>query len=154
MGLHEYDGALGENGPSTHLAYERLATRIAQGVEELADSAFTGDDWLDRRGFLALLRTHLFFSRRKNWRTDPQIHCGSGGKLDLPSASPGTWRIESPGSCPRSRAGWSRSSSLPGAGCRLHSAAGTALDEAGRAELPGNGDVSDRGRSRTRRCLS
>jgi len=77
MGLHQYDGELGENGPATHLAYERLAIRIAQEVEGLADSAFTGDDWLDRRGFLALLRTHIFFSQRKNWRTDPQIHCGA-----------------------------------------------------------------------------
>src|SRR5215207_9172923 len=77
MGLHEYDGALGQNDAALHLECERLAERTLREVEELADSAFTGDDWLDRRGFLALLRTHLFSSRRGTWRIDPQVHSGA-----------------------------------------------------------------------------
>ncbi len=74
MGLHEFDSALGENDAATHLKYERLCREIAREVEGLADSAFSGDDWLDRRGLLALLRTQLFHFRRDDWRTNPQGH--------------------------------------------------------------------------------
>src|SRR3954466_1093528 len=77
LGLHQHDGSLGDNGPAVHLEYERLCVETAREVEALADSAFTGDDWLDRRGFLALLRTHLYAGRRGTWRTDPQLHSGA-----------------------------------------------------------------------------
>ncbi|HEV7402279.1 MAG TPA: DUF885 domain-containing protein [Chthoniobacteraceae bacterium] len=77
LGLHAHDGSLGENGASVHLEYERLCAQTAREVEALADSAFTGDDWLDRRGLLALLRTHLHSSRRGTWRIDPQLHSGA-----------------------------------------------------------------------------
>src|SRR4051812_12779425 len=77
LGLHEHDGTLGDNGAATHLEYERLVEQTLRGVEEIADSGFTGDDWLDRRGFLALLRTHLLSSKRGTWRIDPQVHPGA-----------------------------------------------------------------------------
>src|SRR4051794_10089923 len=77
LGFHEHDGTLGDNGAATHLEYEKLCEQTLREVEALADSGFTGDDWLDRRGFLALLRTNLFFSRRGTWRLDPQVHSGA-----------------------------------------------------------------------------
>ncbi len=75
LGLHEYDAELGENDAATHLEYRRLLRSTLDEVEALFDPAFTGDDWLDRRGFLALLRTSLFSNERETWRTNPQLHC-------------------------------------------------------------------------------
>ena len=57
-----------------------------QAVEALAEIAFSGDDWLDRRGFLAMLRTDLFFTRDfPHWRRNPQVHCDAamGAIFDL-----------------------------------------------------------------------
>src|SRR5690349_16482704 len=67
MGLHAFDGKLGENDSETHLAHRRLLTETLAGIEDLPDDAFRGDAWLDRRGMLALLRTELFFNRRERW---------------------------------------------------------------------------------------
>jgi Bacterial protein of unknown function (DUF885) len=74
-GLHDFDGELGANDRGTHLAQRRLLAETLRDVEALPDSAFVGDDWLDRRGFLALLRTELFANAtREDWRIDPQRH--------------------------------------------------------------------------------
>src|SRR5580704_16730446 len=76
QGLHQFDGLLGENTPATYLSYIRLLEATLQAVETLAEGAFTGDDWLDRRGFLAMLRSDLFFTRDfAHWRRNPQVHC-------------------------------------------------------------------------------
>ena len=75
MGLHEFDGELGENDAETHLIHRRLLETTLAEIENLPDDAFTGDGWLDRRGMLALLRTELFFNRRERWRINPQVHC-------------------------------------------------------------------------------
>lgn len=77
LGLHQYDGLLGENDARTHLAHRTLVAATLRGIEALADSAFAGDDWLDRRGMLALLRTTLQSNVRETWRTNPQVHCDS-----------------------------------------------------------------------------
>ena len=76
QGLHRFDALLGENTPSIYLSYTRLLETTLQAVEALADNAFAGNDWLDRRGFLAMLRTDLFFTRDfAHWRRNPQVHC-------------------------------------------------------------------------------
>jgi hypothetical protein len=75
-GLSEFDAELGENDPATHQAYTELLTDALQAVEALPDHAFTGDDWLDRRGFLSELRTSLHWNGPlARWRTNPQVHC-------------------------------------------------------------------------------
>jgi hypothetical protein len=76
QGLHQFDALLGENTPMVHLAFGRLLETTLRAVETLPEIAFTGDDWLDRRGFLSLLRTDLFFNRDfPHWRNNPQAHC-------------------------------------------------------------------------------
>lgn len=75
LGFHKFASRLGENTPGLHREYERFAESVLRRVEDLPEGAFSGDDWLDRRGFLALLRTELFFSRDlKRWRRNPQQH--------------------------------------------------------------------------------
>lgn len=76
LGLHQFDAQLGQNDPSLHERHNRLMGVTLAEVETLADSAFTGDDWLDRRGFLSMLRTGLFHNAtHARWRDNPQRHC-------------------------------------------------------------------------------
>lgn len=76
LGLHRFDAMLGENTPEVHLQYTRLLENALRDVEALPEIAFAGDDWLDRRGFLAMVRTGLFFNRDfPHWRINPQTHC-------------------------------------------------------------------------------
>lgn len=75
-GLHGYRGRLGPNTPSTHRAYCDLLRRTLARIESLPSG--TGDDWTDRRAFLAYLRTALFFhDAHPRWRIDPQTHSGT-----------------------------------------------------------------------------
>lgn len=76
LGLHEFDGALGNNDADTWQRHARLLATTLQAVEQQPDNLFTGDDWLDRRGFLSLLRTGLYWTATlQRWRNDPQVHC-------------------------------------------------------------------------------
>lgn len=75
QGLHEFDAELGENDAALHRTYGDLLQSTLARVEALPDAPFQGDDWLDRRGFVALLRTSLLFHRRETWRINPQVHC-------------------------------------------------------------------------------
>ena len=75
LGLPGYDGKLGENGEETHLAHIELMERALAATEALPEAAFSGDDWLDRRGFLSMLRSGLLYTRDlARWRTNPQAH--------------------------------------------------------------------------------
>lgn len=75
-GLHGYRGRLGPNTASAHRAYCDLLGRTLARIENLP--AGTGDDWTDRRAFLAYLRTALFFhDTHPRWRIDPQAHSGT-----------------------------------------------------------------------------
>ena len=77
-GLHEFDALLGQNDAATHLEYLALVETTLRDIEALPDFAFLGDDWLDRRGLLALLRTERFSSGAfPHWRVNPQVHCGA-----------------------------------------------------------------------------
>ena len=76
LGLHAYDAELGPNNPGVYSRYIHLLKTTLNRVEALPDNAFAGDDWLDRRGFLSMLRTDLFQNDAlKRWRNNPQIHC-------------------------------------------------------------------------------
>jgi hypothetical protein len=80
-GLHQYDAALGENDAATHERYLELVETTLRGIEALPDMEFVGDDWLDRRGLAALLRTERFFNGAfPHWRVNPQVHCS--GAID------------------------------------------------------------------------
>lgn len=72
-GLREYRGKLGSNAPESHRRRIRLLEQTLMLVEALPPGE--GDDWTDRRAFLAYLRTALFYHRdHPRWRLDPQTH--------------------------------------------------------------------------------
>ena len=76
VGLAEYRGQLGRNRPEDHRRYAKLVGETLGKIEALPPG--TGDDWTDRRAFLAYLRTGLFFhSTHPRWRIDPQAHPGA-----------------------------------------------------------------------------
>src|SRR4051812_17196078 len=76
LGLEEFNGLLGKNDPSAYRAEIALAERTLTAVEAIPEASFHGDDWLDRRLFLAMLRTELLSQRDlSRWRNNPQSHC-------------------------------------------------------------------------------
>jgi uncharacterized protein (DUF885 family) len=76
LGLRAYRGRLGPNDPDTHRRYVALLEETLPLVEALPPGG--GDDWTDRRAFLAHLRTALFFHRdHPSWQLDPQTHSGT-----------------------------------------------------------------------------
>jgi len=78
LGFKKFEPLLGENTPDVHRRNRRLLKSTLARVEDLPEEAFRGDDWLDRRGLVAHLRTGLLFSRDlARWRTDPQVHCSA-----------------------------------------------------------------------------
>jgi hypothetical protein len=78
LGLSQFDHRLGKNDERTHLRHIVLMEKALAATERLPEGAFGGDAWLDRRGFLAMLRTGLLFGRDLgHWRTNPQQHCGA-----------------------------------------------------------------------------
>ena len=86
LGLEEFNARLGANDPETHRAQIRLAELTLNAIESLPEAAFAGDDWLDRRTFLAMLRSELLDARElQRWRTNPQGHSDSavGSIFDL-----------------------------------------------------------------------
>ena len=77
-GFKEFEPLLGENTPGVHREHETIVEDALRQTEDLPESAFSGDDWLDRRGLLAMLRTEILFSRDlKRWRTNPQQHAST-----------------------------------------------------------------------------
>jgi uncharacterized protein (DUF885 family) len=76
LGLAEFNARLGGNTPAVFHSQIDLVKRTLDAVENLPAVAFSGDDWLDRRVFLSLLRTELLDLRDlQRWRTNPQGHC-------------------------------------------------------------------------------
>jgi hypothetical protein len=86
LGLVRYEDKLGENGEETHRRHIALMEKALEATERLPEAAFAADDWLDRRGFLSMLRTGLLFQRDVGrWRSNPQGHCDAaiGSIFDL-----------------------------------------------------------------------
>ena len=78
LGFHKFDSLLSLNTPAVHLAQIKLLELTLRELEELPEAMFHGDDWLDRRGLLARVRTELLFQRDlARWRTNPQGHCNA-----------------------------------------------------------------------------
>lgn len=76
LGFAEFEARLSANTVATHRRHIALTASTLNAVEALPERAFRGDDWLDRRGFVAKLRTELLFARDlARWRTNPQTHC-------------------------------------------------------------------------------
>lgn len=76
LGLAQYNDKLGRNDIAAYRAQIFLTEETLASVESQPEAAFSGDDWLDRRTFLAMLRTDLLHSRDLlHWRTNPQLHC-------------------------------------------------------------------------------
>ncbi len=73
LGLARFDAGLSRNDEATHRDQNALVARTLTAVEALPEAEFRGDDYLDRRGFLALLRTSHFYEHDlERWRTNPQ----------------------------------------------------------------------------------
>lgn len=70
LGYSRYEARLGANTSADRAAQLRLCRDTLAAVEALPDLRFRGDDYLDRRGFLSMLRTHLLidgtFERGRN----------------------------------------------------------------------------------------
>jgi len=79
LGLAEYDALLSANTAADHLAQNKLVADTLSAIEALPEAEFRGDDYLDRRGFLAMLRTSRFFEdQHERWRSNPQRHVDGG----------------------------------------------------------------------------
>ncbi len=76
LGLANFNARLGRNSADTHRAQSALTAKTLAAAEQLPEAAFTGDEWLDRRTFLASLRTDLLHAKTlETWRRNPQVHC-------------------------------------------------------------------------------
>lgn len=76
LGLENFNGRLGANDAATHKLQIRLLEQTLARIESQPEAAFTGADGIDRRGFLAMLRTELLDARDlQRWRNNPQVHC-------------------------------------------------------------------------------
>ena len=79
-GLKEYRGRLGRNRPEDHRRHAALMAKTLEEIEALPEG--TGDDWTDRRAFLAYLRTGLFYAvTHPRWQLDPQTHSGGAANV-------------------------------------------------------------------------
>ncbi len=76
LGLAEYRGLLGPNTPDAHRRHIALLQETLAAVEALPQ--LEGNDWTDRRAFLAYLRTGFFHQvTHPRWQLDPQTHSGT-----------------------------------------------------------------------------
>ena len=76
LGLDEFNARLGRNDIPAYLAQIRVLEHTLAAAEKLPEGSFAGDEWLDRRAFLAMLRTELLNTRDlQRWRNNPQAHC-------------------------------------------------------------------------------
>src|SRR5215210_3915306 len=76
LGLVQFEHDLGRNDAAIHRQHIELMHSTLRTVEALPDCMFGGDDWLDRRGFLSMLRSGLLHhATMERWRNNPQIHC-------------------------------------------------------------------------------
>ncbi len=76
LGLAEFNARLGLNDSATHRIHIKATEAALAEAENQPEAAFRGDDWLDRRTFLAMLRTDLLQTRDlQRWRVNPQGPC-------------------------------------------------------------------------------
>ena len=76
IGFSKFESKLGGSSARVRTSRNLFLARLLAETEALPASDLQGDDWLDRRCFLSLLRTELFNSRElERWRTNPQECC-------------------------------------------------------------------------------
>jgi len=76
MGFSKYESGLSGSDERTHLSRNRFLEKLLTETEKISAQTLQGDDWIDRRCFLSLLRTELLNSRDlQRWRTNPQECC-------------------------------------------------------------------------------
>ena len=72
VGRHEFDSELERPNEKLYAAHEKAIRRTLTAVQELPEHDFGGDDWIDRRAFLADLRTELWAIERGSHRRNPE----------------------------------------------------------------------------------
>ena len=55
LGLDEFNARLGRNDEKSYRAQIRLLEGTLNMIERMPEASFSGDDWLDRRAFLAMI---------------------------------------------------------------------------------------------------
>ena len=76
LGFSKYEPLLGGSDAKTRTARNLFLEELLAETESLPAAALMGDDWLDRRCFLSLLRTELLNGRDlERWRRNPQECC-------------------------------------------------------------------------------
>ncbi len=76
LGFSKYESLLGGSDAKTRTTRNFFLEELLAEAESLPAAALTGDDWLDRRCFLSLLRTELLNGRDlERWRRNPQECC-------------------------------------------------------------------------------
>jgi len=76
VGFRKFEPFLSGSGERTHRERVLFLEELLASVEVLPAALLGGDDWLDRRCFLSLLRTELYSMRdRERWRINPQECC-------------------------------------------------------------------------------
>ena len=78
LGFSKYEDSLGGSDVKTRLKRTAFLEELLLETEKIPGNELSGDDWLDRRCFLSLLRVELLNSRDlERWRTNPQECCDS-----------------------------------------------------------------------------
>lgn len=76
VGFARFESGLGGSDAATRKARIVFLEKLLAETEAIPPSLLRGDDWLDRRCFLSLLRTELLNSRDlERWRNNPQECC-------------------------------------------------------------------------------
>ncbi|MEO6848870.1 MAG: DUF885 domain-containing protein [Chthoniobacterales bacterium] len=76
LGIARFHHRLGNNAKATHEAQLRLIENTLDAVENLREDIFYGNDWINRRAFLAWLRTEVVREKKLHIRErNPQLHC-------------------------------------------------------------------------------
>ncbi len=77
VGRHEFDSELQVPSPKLYHAHEKQLRSTLEAVLSLPEHDFSGDDWLDRRAFVADLRCELWSLERQVHRRNPDALAGS-----------------------------------------------------------------------------
>lgn len=76
LGFSRFEVALAGSDAETRKARIGFLEKLLAEAEAITAAALRGDDWLDRRCFLSMLRTELLNSRDlERWRNNPQECC-------------------------------------------------------------------------------
>jgi len=71
VGRKEFDGELETPSLKLYAAHEKAIRKTLTAVQDLPEHDFGGDDWLDRRAFMADLRAELWAIERHAFRRNP-----------------------------------------------------------------------------------